>query len=179
MTTEQRKKELHSKIRCNLIMTGLLTFGIVCMCARYQKDKQYEEMVEAAEVDEVEIAPVQNIELPEYAMEPVLIESTAYYNKYNQPCKDGSWPVAGLTIAGRKEWLGKTCLVYETEEDGSIGSLLGIYEFRDTGFGNDLDQDGIGSIEAGTCIDIYMDTYEECMNWGRRMVWIQIIDAKG
>lgn len=107
------------------------------------------------------------------------VEATAYYNKYHNKCADGSEPEEGLTVAGKREWLGKTCVIYLCKEDGSIGEFLGYYEFRDTGFGNDLDGDGIGSIQEGTCIDIYMDEKEDCIEWGRKNVWIQVIEAEG
>lgn len=116
---------------------------------------------------------------PVVYQEPFMVESTAYYNPNNNYCADGSYPIAGLTVAGKREWLGKTCAIYTVAEDGSIGDFMGYYEFRDTGFGNDKDGNGIGSIQEGTCIDIYFDTKEECINYGRRNVYIQVIDAKG
>ncbi len=108
-----------------------------------------------------------------------MVESTAYYNPNNNRCADGSYPISGLTVAGKREWLGKTCAIYSVASDGSIGDFMGYYEFRDTGFGNDKDGNGIGSIQEGTCIDIYFDTKEECINYGRRNVYIQVIDSKG
>ena len=103
--------------------------------------------------------------------EPIsyVVESTAYHNPNNNYCYDGTVPVEGLTLAGKKEWVGNSVRLYECI-DGQKGKLMGIYEFHDTGFGNDIDGDGVGSIQDGTCIDIFMENYDDCINWGRRLV---------
>ena len=101
-----------------------------------------------------------------------LVESTAYYNPNNNLCYDGTYPVEGVTLAGKKEWLGKSVRLYECK-DGEVGSLIGVYEFHDTGFGNDLDGDGVGSIQDGSCIDIFMENKSDCIEWGRRHVYMQ------
>lgn len=84
--------------------------------------------------------------------------------------------------AGKEEWLGKTVILYERNENGGIGDMLGIWEVLDTGFGADSDGDGIGSIQDGKVIDIYMPTEKECYEWMKRTngkVYMQLIDAKG
>ena len=84
--------------------------------------------------------------------------------------------------AGKEEWLGKTVILYERKEDGSIGELLGIYECLDTGFGGDSDGDGIGSIQEGKVIDVYFETLDRCKDWMKRTngkVYMQLIDAEG
>lgn len=100
---------------------------------------------------------------------PFRIEATAYAATGN-PCADGSRPVAGLTVAGKKEWLGKTVLIYEDRE-GAVGELLMIGEVRDTG--------GDRRIKAGRCIDIFMNSEAEALEWGRRSVYIVLVDAEG
>lgn len=115
---------------------------------------------------------------PEY-VEPVPILTTAY-------C-DGEVTCTGKKVrygicAVKKEWIGKTALIYNREEDGTIGDLLGIYECLDTGFGADSDGDGIGSIQEGKVVDVYFPTLEECEEWMKktnRKVYIQLFDAEG
>ena len=75
------------------------------------------------------------------------------------------------------EWRGRKAELYDLEYN-----YLGEYVFNDVGYGKPtgigksrlLKGKSIGDIEAGKCIDIYMNTYNECMNYGRRnlyMVW--------
>ena len=113
----------------------------------------------------------------------LLVDSTAYYDKYGYGHgADGRPLVEGLTLAGKREWLGMSAMVYDTDMN-----LIGIYEFRDTGYGQSTGQGSskilknrsIGTIENGTCIDVYFDTYVDCVQWGRRKVYMQLIKAVG
>lgn len=85
------------------------------------------------------------------------------------------------TCAVRKEWIGKTALVWKCE-DSDMGEFLGIWECLDTGFGADSDGDGMGSIQEGRVIDMYFPTQEEVQEWmeitGGR-VYVQLVDAEG
>ena len=111
------------------------------------------------------------------------IDATAYYDSYGHGYgADGRKLVEGLTIAGRIEDLGKTALLYDEDL-----KLIGIYEFRDTGYGKPtgkgksqiLKGKSKGDIETGQAVDIYMSSKAKCNQWGRRTVYIQIVDAKG
>ena len=97
-------------------------------------------------------------------MEPVLFETTAYCETGN-PTKSGVYPLEGRTIAVDPDVipLGSTVIVYTENMD-----MLGIYQAEDTG----------GKIK-GRIIDIYMQDESDCWEWGRRPVYIQILDAKG
>lgn len=93
-------------------------------------------------------------------------QSTAYC--YGTITKTGTSPVAGRTIAVDPEVipLGSTLEVYNEDWE-----LVGIYQAEDTG----------GKVK-GNIIDIYFGsgTYDECMQWGRRKVYVKIYeDAKG
>ncbi len=112
-----------------------------------------------------------------------LIDATAYYDSYGHGYgADGRSLIEGLTVAGRPEWLGMTAILYDLDY-----RLIGIYEFRDTGYGQPtgrgkseiLPGQSVGTIEGGQCIDIYMTTYEKCKAWGRQKVYIQLIKAEG
>lgn len=103
-----------------------------------------------------------------YPEEPFLIESTAY--NYGKITKDGSRVRPGIAAA-KEEWLGLTAILYEVEQDGSIGAVCGIYEIKDTG--------GDYRIRNGTCIDIYIPDEDACIEYGRQDVYIQLIQADG
>lgn len=112
-----------------------------------------------------------------------LVEATAYYD-YRQVgiSYDGRKLVPGLTIAGRKEDIGKTALIYDMDY-----RLMGIYEFRDIGYGQATGNGTsrirkgmtVGTIENGSCVDIYFGSLLECRSFGRQKVYMQIVDAKG
>lgn len=103
-----------------------------------------------------------------YPEDPFLIESTAYC--HGEITADGSRVREGIAAA-KKEWMGLTAILYEVQEDGTIGPLIGFYEIKDTG--------GDYRIKDGTCIDIYMPEEEECIRYGRQQVYIQLVYAVG
>lgn len=93
----------------------------------------------------------------------------------------GVKPRVGI-CAVRSEWIGKTALVWQCNEDGMQGDFLGFWECLDTGFGADSDGDGIGSIQEGRVVDMYFPTMEQVEEWmeltGGR-IYIQLLDAEG
>ena len=106
-------------------------------------------------------------------VEPQIIRATVYTAYGNAKTADGSIPHHGV-IAGRKEDIGKSAILYEVEADGSIGDLIGYFEFKDTG--------GHEGLKNGTRIDIYRDSLDECWEWVAEYgdyVYIQVIDAVG
>ena len=68
--------------------------------------------------------------------------------------------------AGKREWFGKTVRVY-WNDGGEAGSLIGEYVIEDTGG---------RPIRNGSVIDIWMPTREECMNFGRKCVLVEVVD---
>ncbi len=98
------------------------------------------------------------------------VSSTAYYNLNGNKTADCSDTIAGFTLAGMSEWLGKGCYIYNVAEDGSVGSCRGYYEFHDTGWGRD------GDIPRGETVDIYMTTKDECVTYGRQDIYILFVD---
>lgn len=93
----------------------------------------------------------------------------------------GTAPREGI-CAVRSEWMGKTALVWQCNDDGTQGDFLGFWECLDTGFGADSDGDGIGSIQEGRVVDMYFPTMEQVAGWmeltGGR-IYIQLVDAEG
>ena len=112
------------------------------------------------------------------------VSSTAYYDEYNRPSASMRELQEGYSVAGKVEWLGKYLLVYSCNEDGTMGKLLGEYRFDDTGYGAEsgvgkssiLEGRSIGTIENGTCIDFFFESRADCINYGRRDVYIMILD---
>lgn len=105
--------------------------------------------------------------------------TTAYH--HGTATVTGARPRRGI-CAVRREWVGKTALVWKRNNSDTIGEFLGIWECLDTGFGADSDGDGIGSIQEGWVIDMYFPTQEEVDEWmtvtGGR-VYVQLVDAEG
>lgn len=120
-------------------------------------------------------------------IEPFLVDATAYSNPYNNLTSDGSRTIEGLTAAGAIEWRGCTLLVYECKDDGTIGPFIGYYILSDVGYGQDsgigksklLKNKSKGTIELGKCIDIYMEDEEDCVQFGRQKVYIQVLKGEG
>lgn len=111
--------------------------------------------------------------------EPFKMLTTAYY--YGETTATGV-PVREGICAVKKEWVGKTAIIYERNENGDVGDCLGIYECLDTGFGGDADGDGIGSIQTGKVIDVYFENLAGCKEWMKLTggkVYVQLVDAAG
>ena len=114
----------------------------------------------------------------------VKVSTTGYYDYlYHLGIGyDGRPLVEGLTVAGKPEWLGMSCALYDLDM-----RLIGIYEFRDIGYGKSLGYGksqirkgaSIGDIEAGKTIDIYFNKNADALAWGRRTCYMQLIKALG
>lgn len=107
----------------------------------------------------------------DYYSSPQRIRATCYKHtgitKSGQPTREG-------VIAGREEWLGCTALLYSINEDGTIGSLIGYYEFLDTG--------GTAGLNNGTVIDVWVDGMDGVNEWISTYgdyVYLQIVRAQG
>lgn len=113
--------------------------------------------------------------------EPFLIRCTCYTADERAITADGSRVREGI-VAGKREWLGYACVIYK-DNNGQVGDIIGVYEFKDTGNGIDTDGDGIGdTIKTGNSIDVYRDSLERCYAWLGEYgdyVYIQIIPADG
>ena len=111
--------------------------------------------------------------------EPFIVECSAYC--YNGRCTASGKPtIEGVTIAGKREWLGRTALLYEVNDDGGIGEFIGYREFTDTGYGTDSTlYPGYGTIQTGECVDLYFDDEQTALEWGRRKIYIQVINGCG
>ena len=112
--------------------------------------------------------------------EPTMIRTTCY-TWTGQPCANGQYPVEGLSVAGKEEWLGKTIIMYAVGDDG-VGDLIGYFQFTDTGYGISVPESEKGTIQLGRSIDVYRDNENGVNEWIATYgdyVYIQIVDAKG
>lgn len=115
-----------------------------------------------------------------------LVETTGYYDyRYHLGIGyDGRKLVEGLTIAGKKEWLGYSIALYDLDY-----RLIGLYEVRDIGYGKSLGWkygksslrkgSPVGDIEAGLTLDLYFNKKSDAEAWGRRKCYMQLIKAVG
>lgn len=94
---------------------------------------------------------------------PMHIEATAYC--YGTTTATGKNVREGYA-AMAPEYIGKTAVVYTEDME-----FVGIYEIEDTGSDN--------RIKNGTCIDIYNQSYDWCIKFGRKKVNVFIYDAVG
>jgi len=80
----------------------------------------------------------------------------------------------GICASGRREWIGKTVIVYQRNTDGSLGSYIGTYEVLDTGCKKNV-------------IDVWCDGMPEAKKFMKRVyengckgkIYVQVIDANG
>lgn len=150
------KQKIWEKIRDKISILLFLAILLLLVICGIRKRIEY---VQAAE-----LTPEQMIDTGEIYQ----VDCTAYDNQEGILTATGRPTVEGLTMAGAKEWLGCTCILYDEDMN-----FLGFYEFTDTGYGRD------GDIERGETIDIYIENHEEAVSWGRRTVYIQIVRSEG
>ena len=126
-------------------------------------------IVDAAEVDAKQTDDV-----------PFVIECTAYCNPHGNLTYSGKQTIPMYTLAGRKDWLGAVGYLYEVNDDGTIGDFITMGEFSDCGFGHDPDGDGIGSIQDGSRIDLYVgEDRQFALQWGVKKVYLKIVRGVG
>lgn len=76
-------------------------------------------------------------------------------------------------VAGKKEWLGCTMMIWFDDGDGIIKpqNFYGAFSCEDLG--------GSQAIKNGKVIDIFLNTYDEAIQFGAKNVIIQIIKTEG
>lgn len=104
---------------------------------------------------------------PEPGIEYISMEATAYC--YGTTRCDGGKVRKGICATDAKHY-GMVACIYEQNDDGSVGDFIGYYECLDTGGER---------IRKGEVIDIYDPSYEWCMNFGRKKVYVVFVEAKG
>ena len=77
----------------------------------------------------------------------------------------GTTPRTGIA-ASKPAWFGKTVRVY-WNDGGKPGSLIGTYTIEDTGG---------APIRNGSVIDVWLPSEDECFEFGRRCVLVEVIE---
>jgi len=82
-------------------------------------------------------------------------------------------PKEGRTIAGKREWFGKTLMVFEDKGYGiAPENYLGTFICEDTSKAG-------SPVAAGRVVDILIEDYERAVQFGSKKVIIYIIDSEG
>lgn len=137
---------------------------------------------EPVESEQVEAEPNEVVETNEQAQvsenDYIKVRCTGYCD-YGVT-KSGEWTRPG-GVAGKPEWLGKKCYVYEVDSTGNCGKLIKVYTFNDTGFGL-KNLDGVyykhGTIKAGKSIDIWHESADAVWEWASKYgdyVYIKVV----
>lgn len=111
--------------------------------------------------------------------EPQVMRVTCYAYT-GSPTASGKMPKEGRTIAGKRDWMGYAAVLYQVNEDGSIGDYIDTLEFDDTGYGMATEYGG--TIELGQSVDVYRDTIDGCYEWISKYgdyCYVQIIPSEG
>jgi len=84
----------------------------------------------------------------------------------------GTTVTEGRTVASKREWFGKTMIIYENDGDGLIKpqNYIGTYIVEDTGCDN---------IKKGYVVDIYIEDYYRAKQFGAKDIIFQIVDSEG
>lgn len=90
----------------------------------------------------------------------IKFDSTAY-TWTGDPTASGKWPREGVTIAVDPDVipLGSAVMIW-----GEDGEWMGIYEAQDT-----------GRLIRGRIIDLYIQDYAECIEYGRQTIYVRVI----
>lgn len=109
--------------------------------------------------------------------EPTKIRCTLYIDRGTTA--SGEYTREGI-LAGKRDWLNCSANLYEVDENGNKGELIGSYEFKDTGAGIDTDGDGKGdSIRKGYSIDVWAPDMDAVREWQKTYgdyVYLEIIE---
>ena len=81
--------------------------------------------------------------------------------------------------AAKREWIGKTVIIYQRLPGNKVGEMIGIWEIKDCG--------GTESLKDGKVIDIWCSDLEKCQEMMNRFyengckghIFFQIVDAEG
>lgn len=100
------------------------------------------------------VSEIDTMAVPEIKAEVIRcsVSCTEGYTRSGEYTREG-------VIGGKYEWLGRKCNLYALAEDGSIGDMIGSYEFLDTGYGID------GSMEKGKSVTVWVPNMDACWDW--------------
>ena len=98
------------------------------------------------------------------------VKATAYcYN--SGATATGTIPVEGRTLAGKREWFGKTAYIWEDKGNGiESQNFIGRFKVEDTGG---------APIRNGYVVDVFITDYDRAMQFGCKKVYIWLVDEEG
>lgn len=104
------------------------------------------------------------------ADELITCKATAYcYN--SGATATGTVPMEGRTLAGKREWFGKTAFVWENKGNGiQPENFIGMFIVEDTGG---------EPIKKGYVVDVFIEEYLRAKEFGSKDVYIWLVDAEG
>lgn len=118
--------------------------------------REFEHGIEDSKVEK----PIETI-APEKELHSMI--ATAYC--INGTTATGTQTRPGVA-ASKRAWFGKTVKIYRND-NGNPGELIGTYTIEDTGG---------APIKNGSVIDIWLPTEDECFQFGRRLVLVEVED---
>lgn len=130
--------------------------------------------MQVVEIEEVsEEIPVENIE--EDIVEESFLEESSIDNFISFVMESTAYTGGGITASGLEVMRDPNGLSTVAVDPSIIplGSLLDI-----PGYGYAIAADTGGAIK-GNIIDIYLDSYDEAINWGRRIITVNLIAYPG
>ena len=83
------------------------------------------------------------------------------YCETGDPTACGKWPREGVTVAVDPDVIpiGSAVMIW-----GEDGEWMGIFEAQDT-----------GRLIKGRIIDLYIQDYDQCIEWGRKTIYVRVI----
>lgn len=104
------------------------------------------------------------------AEELLNIKATAYCYNSGQTATQ-TVPLEGRTLAGKREWFGKTAYIWEDKGNGiEPENFIGIFTVEDTGG---------QPIRDGYVVDVFIKDYDRAIEFGCKRVYVWLVDAKG
>ncbi len=98
------------------------------------------------------------------------IKATAYCYNSGQTATQ-TIPMEGRTLAGKREWFGKTAYIWEDKGNGiEPENFIGCFQVEDT---------GSEPIRNGYVVDVFIEDYDRAIEFGCKKVFVLLIEAEG
>lgn len=94
---------------------------------------------------------------------------TCYYPTGNKTCT-GIVPHYGV-VASKREWVGKTAIVYKRNADNTMGEYIGTFDIQDTGEGRN------GAVRKGYVLDVFIENESQLIP--TQKIYVYIVDSEG
>jgi len=143
------------KMKIALIFMVAAVAFMLCDTVSCLSMSMYEEKMENSNIKDREIISPTEV---------VQMQATAY-------CLNGTTATGTKTrigvAASKPEWFGRKVAVYSKDKEGNPAEMIGEYTIEDTGG---------KPIRNGSVIDLWFPTYDECIQFGRKEVYVYFLD---